>query len=67
MAFHFFEIERFYLGFRANIKNILKTENKIKTEEELEYIWDELENHILKNHFIPAKNILRKELFRDDN
>ena len=60
LFFHFYEIEAFYLGFRTGIKNILKTKNKKKIKEELENIWDDLKNHIIKNHFIPARNLLDK-------
>jgi len=64
LAFHFVEIERFCLGFRESIINILKIKNNEKKniEEELDYILGELETHIIKNHFIPTKKILDKNL-----
>jgi len=64
--FHLYEIDAFCMGYRANIEGILKSKTKKETDEHLESIWDELENHVIKNHMIPVKKLLEKELFKDD-
>jgi hypothetical protein len=64
---HFFEIERFLLGVRYNIAEILDSKNKKQMIEQLDDIWGDLDSHMIKGHFTPMKNLLNTWLFLKQN
>ncbi len=65
LTFHLLEISYFVNGFELWIKKInrCKKTKKDKIKDLLEDLWGELENHIINNHLIPAKEVLFKILF----
>ena len=58
LTFHFFEIEAFGLGFKADLLSLLKSKKKEELNDALNSIYSELDGH-LENHLNPTKKILK--------
>jgi len=66
LAYHFWEIEAFCVGFSYDMKDILKSKNKKEITEVLDSIQDEFSGHIIEHHFLPARKLLKKIGFKRD-